>query len=154
VPYEEVIRRIEEAGGIVIDKEHAALDQSAGIAKAYELGYKNIAVTVAIPAEAKRLRKDYPDAVIFGVHVTGLDCEEAEMLVAASDFVTSCASAAIREVAGKKALLQAGVGVPTFAVTQKAKDLILEKIRCGKEQVVVRTTKLPAVSEQQPEPLV
>jgi len=154
VPYEEVIRRIEEAGGVVVDKEHAALDQSAGIAKAYELGYRNVAVTVAIPAEAERLRKEYPDAIIFGVHVTGLDCEEAEMLVASADFVTSCASAAVREVAGKKALLQAGVGVPTFAVTQRAKDMILEKIRCGREQVVVRTTKLPVVSERQPEPLV
>ncbi len=54
VPYADVIRRIEENGGIVIDKVHAGLDQTAGVAKASEMGYKNIAVTVAIPEEAKK----------------------------------------------------------------------------------------------------
>lgn len=154
VPYDEVIRRIEEAGGIVVDREHARLDPSAGAALAYDRGYRTVAVTVAVPAEAVRLRSEYPDAVIFGVHVTGLDREGAEVLVAASDFVTACASAAVREAAGRRALLQAGVGIPTFAVTQRAKDLILEKVRRGKEQAVVRTTKLPAALDRQPEPLV
>ncbi len=154
VPYADVIHRIEENGGIVIDKAHAGLDQMAGIARAYELGYKNVAVTVAIPAEAREIRKRYPDAVIFGVHVTGLNHEEAEMLVSAADFVTSCASKTLREVAGKKALLQAGVAVPIFAITKKAKDLIIEKIRQSSDQVLFKTTRLPALSEQQPEPLV
>ena len=154
VPYEDVIRRIEEAGGIVIDKESATLNQSAGIAKAYELGYTNVAVTVAIPQEAETIRRQYPDAVIFGVHVTGLNHEEARMLVAASDFVTSCASATIRKAAGERALVQAGVGIPTFAVTPKAKDILMEKIRCSNAQVLIRTTKLPVVSEEQPDPLV
>jgi putative methanogenesis marker protein 8 len=154
VPYKEVIKRIEENGGIVIDKAHAALDQTAGVAKAYAMGYKKIAVTVAIPAEAKKIRARYPDVMIFAVHVTGLNHSEAEMLVSASDLVTSCASKNIREIAGKKALLQAGVAVPIFAVSEKAKDLIIEKIRQSNEQVLFKTTKLPALSEQQPEPLV
>ncbi len=154
VPYEDVIRRIEEAGGIVIDKESATLDQSAGIAEAYERGYTKVAVTVAIPEEAKTIRRQYPDAVIFGVHVTGLNHGEARMLVGASDFVTSCASATIREAAGEMALVQAGVGVPTFAVTPTAKDILLEKIRSSNAQVLIRTTKLPVVSEEQPDPLV
>jgi putative methanogenesis marker protein 8 len=83
VPYNDVISRIEENGGIVIDKAHAVLDQMAGVAEAYKRGYKNVAVTVAIPAEAKKIRELYPDAMIFGVHVTGLDRAVAEMLVAA-----------------------------------------------------------------------
>jgi len=154
VPYKDVIRRIEENGGIVIDKVHAELDQIAGVARAYEMGYKNVAVTVAIPKEAQKIRNLYPDAIIFGVHVTGLNREEAEMLVSAADLVTSCASKTLREVAGKKALLQAGVAVPIFAVTKKAKDLIIEKIRQSSQQVLFKTTRLPALSEQQPEPLV
>ena len=154
VPYKDVISRIEENGGIVIDKTHAELDQISGIARAYGMGYKNVAVTVAIPAEAKTIRARYPDVIIFGVHVTGLDREEAEMLVSASDLVTSCASKTLREIAGKKALLQAGVAVPIFAITKKAKDLIIEKIRQSSEQVLFKTTRLPALSEQQPEPLV
>lgn len=154
VPYEDVIRRIEEDGGIVIDKTCATLDQTAGVAKASAMGYKKIAVTVAIPAEAKKIRHLYPDSMIFGVHGTGLNREDAEMLVFAADLVTSCASRALREVAGKKALLQAGVAVPIFAITKKAKDLIIEKIRQSNEQVLFRTTRLPALSDQQPEPLV
>jgi putative methanogenesis marker protein 8 len=154
VPYREVITRIEDNGGIVIDKAHAALDQTAGVAKAYAMGYKNVAVTVAIPAEAKQIRDRYPDVMIFGVHVTGLNHAEAEILVSAGDLITSCASKNIREIAGKKALLQAGVAVPIFAVTQKAKELIIEKIRQSNEQVLLKTTRLPVLSEQQPEPLV
>jgi len=76
------------------------------------------------------------------------------MLVSAADLVTSCASRTLREVAGKKALLQAGVAVPIFAVTKKAKELIIEKIRQSNEQVLFKTTRLPALSEQQPEPLI
>jgi putative methanogenesis marker protein 8 len=154
VPYRDVISRIEENGGIVLDKAHAALDQAAGVKEAYKRGYKNVAVTVAIPAEAKKIREHYPDVMIFGVHVTGLDHAEAEMLVAAGDLITACASGTIREVAGKKALLQAGDAVPIFAVTKKAKELILEKVRQGSDQVLLKTTRLPALAGQQPEPLV
>lgn len=154
VSYADVIRRIEENGGIVIDKVHAGLDQTAGVAKAYEMGYKKVAVTVAIPGEAAIIRNRYPDAMIFGVHVTGLTREEAETFAASADLLTSCASGTMREIAGKKALLQAGVAVPIFATTKKGKDLIIEKIRQSSEQVLFKTTRLPALSEQQPEPLV
>ncbi len=154
VPYADVIRRIEENGGIVIDKVHAGLDQTAGVAKASAMGYKNIAVTVAIPEEAQKIRSLYPDAMIFGVHVTGLDRGEAEMFAASADLLTTCASGTIREIAGKKALLQAGVAVPIFAMTKKGKDLIIEKIRQSSEQVLFKTTRLPVLTEQQPEPLI
>ena len=154
VPYPEVIGRIEANGGTVIDKMHATLDQAAGVAQAYAMGYRKVAVTIAIPAEAKKIREKFPDVMIFGVHVTGLNRGEAETLVAAGDLITSCASGAIREVAGKKALLQAGDAVPIFAVTKRAKELILEKVRQGDEQVFLKTTKLPVLSGQQPEPLI
>jgi putative methanogenesis marker protein 8 len=154
VPYPEVISRIEENGGIVIDRAHAALDQMAGVAEAYRRGYKNVAVTVAIPAEAEKIREKFPGVMIFGVHVTGLSREEAEQLVSAGDLITACASGPIREIAGKKALLQAGDAVPIFAVTKKAKELIIEKIRRSDDQVLFRTTKLPVLSGQQPDPLV
>jgi putative methanogenesis marker protein 8 len=154
VPYEDVIRRIEENGGIVIDKAHASLDQTAGVAKAKELGYKKIAVTVAIPAEAVRIRKAYPDALIFGVHVTGLTREEAESMVSAADLMTSCASKTVREAAGAKALLQAGVSVPIFALTKRGKEIIIEKILKSDEPVLVKPTKLPNLDGNQPDPLV
>jgi putative methanogenesis marker protein 8 len=154
VPYPEVIKRIEENGGIVIDKSNASLDQSAGVAEAYARGYKKIAVTVALPADAKKIREQYPEVLIFGVHVTGLTRAEAEMLSSYADLVTSCASGTIREIAGKKALLQAGVAVPIFAMTRSGKDLIIEKIRQSDDPVLFKTTRLPALGDQQPEPLV
>lgn len=154
VPYGTVIRRIEDAGGVVVDRENASLNQTAGLVRAYEQGYRNVAVTVALPAEAKEIRERFPDAIIFGVHVTGLDHKEADLLVSASDFVTSCASAPVREAAGRKALLQAGTAIPTFALTKRAKDIILEKLRCGEEQVLVKTTILPVDSGGRPDPLI
>jgi putative methanogenesis marker protein 8 len=153
-PYPEVIQRIEENGGIVIDKVHAVLNQTAGVKLAYERGFKNVAVTVALPDEARRIRDLYPGVIIFGVHVTGLSRDEAETLASSSDLVTACASGAIREVAGKKALVQAGISIPIFAMTTKGKDLIMRKIDQGKEQILVKTTRLPALGEQQPDPLV
>lgn len=153
-PYPDVIRRIEENGGIVVDKIQANLDQTAGVKLAYEMGYKHVAVTVALPEVAKSIRTQYPEVIIFGVHVTGLDRDEAEILVASSDLVTSCASKTLREVAGQRALVQAGISVPIFAITPKARDLIFEKIRAGNSQVLVKPTSLPSLGDQQPNPLV
>jgi putative methanogenesis marker protein 8 len=153
-PIPEVMARIEVNGGIVLDMENASMDALAGVALAVEKGFRKIAVTVALPGDAAAIRRVHPGTIIFGVHVTGLTLDEAETLVAASDLVTSCASKTIRDVAGPKALVQAGVAIPIFAMTKKGKDLIIEKIRQGNEPVLVKPTKLPALSGDQPGPLV
>jgi len=154
VPYPDVIRRIEAEGGNVVDPSRASLNQVAGVRTAYELGYQNVAVTVALPGDAAAIRKEFPRSFIVAVHVTGLSREDAEMLAGAADIITTCASGAVRDVAGPRALLQAGVAVPIFAMTKRAKDLVLEKIKQGSEPVLVKTTKLPVLTGQQPEPLV
>ncbi|OPX71148.1 MAG: hypothetical protein A4E36_00155 [Methanoregulaceae archaeon PtaB.Bin009] len=153
-PYPEVIQRIEECGGIVVDRHHARIDQAAGTGRAYKEGHRRVAATVALPEEAERIRTSYPDAFIFAVHTTGLSREAAEVIVGSSDLVTACASGPIREIAGKKALLQAGIAIPVFAITARGKELVIEKIRQGREQVLVKTTRLPALGDQQPDPLV
>ena len=153
-PYPDVIRRIEENGGVVIDRASARLNQVEGVKRAYELGYTNVAVTVALPEDAETIRRLYPDAVIFGVHVTGLSPEEAETFAASADLMTSCASKTVREIAGRSALMQAGVAIPIFVLTKRAKDLIIEKLCRSNEPVLIKSTKLPALGEQQPDPLV
>jgi putative methanogenesis marker protein 8 len=153
-PYKTVIDRIEQGGGLVLDREHARIDQLAGVALAGAEGYRNIAVTVASPGIAESVRRIHPDTFIFAVHVTGLSRGEAEVLVSVSDLVTSCASRSIREIAGAGALLQAGITIPIFAMTQKGKLLILEKIRQSDEQILVKPTRLPALGDNQPCPLV
>jgi putative methanogenesis marker protein 8 len=153
-PYPSVMDRIEAHGGYVLDRENASLDQLAGVALAMEKGFRKIAVTVALPDDAAAIRKIHPETLIFGVHVTGLSAGEADMLVENSDLVTSCASRPIREIAGKKALVQAGIAIPIFAITKAGKELIIEKIRSSNEPLLVKPTKLPALGDKQPEPLI
>jgi putative methanogenesis marker protein 8 len=153
-PHPSVIDRIEQDGGIVLDKKHAIIDQIAGVALAVSEGYRMIAVTVATPDVADAIRKIHPDTFIFAVHVTGLSAEDAKSLVDASDLVTACASRTIREIAGSNALLQAGISVPVFAMSRRGKGLIIEKIRQSDDQVLVKPTRLPALGEKQPDPLV
>lgn len=153
-PYPEVMDRIEKGGGYVLDRDHASIDQLAGVALALVQGFRKIAVTVARPETAETIRRIHPRTLIFGVHVTGLSKSEAEMLVKSSDLVTSCASRTIRDAVGKNALVQAGVAIPIFAMTMAGKNLIMEKIRLSQEPVLVKSTKLPALGDQQPDPLV
>jgi putative methanogenesis marker protein 8 len=153
-PHRAVIERIEKNGGIVLDHKHATMDQMAGVALAVERGFRKIAVTIALPEDAIRIRKIHPETLIFAVHVTGLTTGDAEVLASNADLITACASKPVREIAGKKALLQAGIAIPIFAMTKKGKELIIEKIRLGDEQVLVKPTKLPSLGDQQPSPLV
>lgn len=153
-PYPGVMDRIERNGGFVLDRDHASIDQLAGVALALIRGFRKIAVTVARPQTAEVIRRIHPNTLIFGVHVTGLSKADAEMLVENSDLVTSCASGTIREAVKKNALVQAGTAIPIFAMTMAGKNLIMEKIRLSTESVLVKSTKLPALADQQPDPLV
>ena len=119
VPYAEVISRIEEAGGIVVDKKTASQDALGGVAEAKKRGFKTIAVTVAgFQHElAEEIRSQFPDAVIIGVHTTGVSSlENARRLCAACDLVFACASKHIREAAEEHAVVQGGVGVPVLSL--------------------------------------
>ncbi|HIJ06517.1 MAG: Putative methanogenesis marker protein 8 [Methanomicrobiales archaeon 53_19] len=153
-PYPSVIRRIEEAGGIVVYPETGAIDQVGGAARAIAEGFTGIATTVALPEDAEAIRGLYPNVLIIGVHTTGLTVDEAQALVEAADLVTACASGPIREIAGVRALIQAGVSVPVFAMTEKGKEILIEKIRQSDEPVLIKPTKLPAGGGIQPEPLI
>jgi putative methanogenesis marker protein 8 len=153
-PLPAVIRRIEQHGGIVVDKKGGSIDMPAGVDAAIRHGYKKIAVTVAGPGSAEAIRMKYPEAIIMAVHVSGLTYEETERLVAVSDLITSCASKPVREIAGRRALVQAGTAIPVFAVTKKGKQLITEKMARSDEPFVIKTTKLPVTGESEPKPLV
>ena len=98
------------------------MDQAAGMVLAYEKGFRKIAVTVATPDVAEAIRRIHPGAFIVAVHVSGLTKDEAERLVRASDLVTSCASKTIREAVASKALVQAGISIPVFAMTATGKE--------------------------------
>ena len=158
VPYPEVIRRIEEESGIVIDKENASLNPEAGVIEAKKRGFKNIAVTIAgcDVETAEKIRAEHPDTVIIAVHTSYISSlEEAKRLFSVCDLVFACASKYIREAAPEYACVQGGVGVPVFAASRKGKMIILERLAETNEPLLIKNMKLPVCDMgKQPEPLV
>lgn len=155
-PIGAIISGIQERGGIVLDPSTAKMDPVAGVIKAAELGYKKIAVTAAFAKTAKELRKLEAelglDLIVIGVHVTGLNREEAESLVENSDIVTSCASKPIRDLV--KPLAQVGTAVPLFALTQKGKELVIERAKDIQSPILINTMALPVLPDhKQPKEL-
>lgn len=155
-PIPEIIERIGSYGGIVLDKEKARIDQIAGMRKACELGFNKIAVSVVDPREAQELRaieKEYDiDLTLIGAHLTGIKHGEAKDLISSMDIITGCASKIIRNMV--KPLLQAGISVPMFALTQKGKELLLERAKEIDSPLLINTSELPHLPEQkQPRPL-
>lgn len=153
-PFREVIERIEANGGRVLDPKRATMDQVRGAALARRLGHSRIAVTVALAQDAQRVREGDADALIIGVHLTGISQKEAEIMVENADVVSGCASRWIRELAGKAALLQAGTAIPVFALTKRGKTLIIEKLKETQARLMVKVERLPAKGEKEPRPLV
>ncbi|MDV4342910.1 DUF2099 family protein [Methanoculleus sp. YWC-01] len=152
-PIPEVIARIEENGGTVLDPATAVIDQAAGVGLAAKLGHRRIAVTIAVAAEAAAIRAQFPDAVIVAVHTTGISQEDAALMAGAADLVTACASQHVREVAAKTALLQAGTSIPVFAMTPAGKAIILGKVGETDQPVIVHGARLPVPGSQSPSPL-
>ena len=148
-PIDGIIKGITERGGIVLDPSTAVIDPVAGVKKAAELGYKKIAVTVAFAETAKELRKLEAelglDLIVIGVHVTGLCEEEARTLLENADITTSCASKCIRDLA--KPLAQVGTAVPLFALTQKGKELVIERAKEVQSPILINTMSLPTLPE-------
>ncbi|MGC8935903.1 MAG: methanogenesis marker 8 protein [Candidatus Methanomethylicaceae archaeon] len=153
-PIPEVIESIENNQGIVLDRKRAAIDQVGGVELAHSLGMSKVAVTITSPQEGEWIRSKFPDALIFAIHLTGISKEDAERLVGVCDLLTGCASRWIREVAGKKAKLQAGTSIPVFAMTERGKELVLNKVRGLSMQVFVKLQNLPYLGDVHPEPLI
>ena len=159
-PIEEIQLGLEERGCILIDR-HGTVDQVLGFERAVEAGYRRIAVTVAghraddTRALRERERALGARATILAVHTTGISESEAQVLAECCDLVWSCASRAVREVAGGKALMQIGIAIPVFALTPMGKRLILNRAMHFSGQLVLHRAGLPATPEgKQPEPLV
>ncbi len=155
-PIPEIIAGIESRGGIVLDKKNAIIDQAGGLRKACELGYKNIAVSVTAPRDAAKLRaiegKYNVNLILIGAHLTGLKSPDAHEFMIKMDIITGCASKTVREIV--KPVLQAGTSVPMFAITQKGKEMLLERAKEIDAPILVNTTGLPVLPEhKQPRPL-
>ena len=152
-------RRVEEKGGIVLDGTRAIINQPLGVARAIELGFTDVAVTVATLGDARKCREIEQETganvIIIGVHVTGMGDDDAKNFVDTVDITTGCASRAIRGVVAGKALAQVGTSVPLFGLSQKGKELLLERAKEVTTPILINTMKLPVLPEdKQPRPLV
>jgi len=151
--------RVEEKGGILLDGNNAIINQPLGVARAIEMGFECVAVTVATLSDAQQCRlierETGATVVVIGVHVTGMEQDVASDFIDAVDITTGCASRVIRETVGNKALAQVGTGVPLFALSQKGKELLLERAKEVTTPILINTMKLPVLPEdKQPRPLI
>ncbi|MFW5987681.1 MAG: methanogenesis marker 8 protein [Methanohalophilus sp.] len=156
-PIDAVINGIAEKGGIVLDPATAEINPEGGVLKAAKLGYRRIAVTVVHSENAARLRQleaeNDLELLIIAAHTTGLGKEEAMELFQHVDITTGCASRQIRELI--KPLAQVGTAVPLFALTQKGKEMLLERAKEVESPVLINTMPLPVLPEhKQPRELV
>jgi putative methanogenesis marker protein 8 len=152
-PIKEIIEHIESENGVVLDKASARIDQVEGVKRAFDLDFKRVAVSVAgfqaeIISEIRKLEAGADqDVSIFSVCNTCLG--EADVAhIAEADFVCASASKLLRAKIGQKALLQLGVTIPVYALTDKGKRLVLSYLADFKNKLVIfRTDKLPYHAE-------
>jgi len=150
--------RVEEKGGILLDGKNAIINQLLGVGRAMKIVFERVAVTVATLSEAQQCRSIERETgaatVIIGVHVSGIEQDAASDFVYPMDVTRACASCVIRETVSKHALAQVGTAVPPFALSQKGKELLLERAKEVTTPILINTMKLQVLPEvKQPRPL-
>ncbi|MFQ6094802.1 MAG: methanogenesis marker 8 protein [Candidatus Bathyarchaeia archaeon] len=153
-PIKSIIKHIKGNGGFILDESSARIDQAEGVAKAAELGYRCIAVTVPCfhSDSIERIRgvekKEDIEVSIFSVCNTCASEVDVDRILAGADVVCASASRLIRERIGPKAVMQLGVAIPLFVLTKLGKRLILVYLTEFKDSIVAfRTRKLPYIVE-------
>jgi len=149
-PIAATIKHIETNNGVVLDPDSARIDQLWGVRKAAEMGYTDIAATVAgFQAEQitriRRVEKKLGvEATIFSVCNTCVTEEEVEH-IAKADVVCASASQIIRQRIGPEAIMQVGVTIPIFALTERGKKIVLAYLSKFSERIVAFRTRLPYI---------
>jgi len=148
-PIPEIIQKIKDRNGIILDEKTAVIDPLAGAKKAAELGFKKIAVTTVDAEIAEEIRKFEKETdarfIIIAVHTTGLNRTKSKLMAENADIITLCASRALREI---KPLVQVGTSVPLAALTQAGRELLLERAKYVNSSLLVNTMPLPYLPEQ------
>jgi putative methanogenesis marker protein 8 len=159
-PIAEIQEGLAKRGCLLLDRQ-ATVDQVQGYQKAVAAGFEKIAVTIAgaNAEEAAALREMGTTLgarpFLLAVHTTGISEAQAAALAEACDLVWSCASKAVREIAGKIACLQMGVSIPVFALTVEGKRLLLNRALHFSGPLAMHRASLPLTPEgKQPEPLI
>jgi putative methanogenesis marker protein 8 len=152
-PIQEIIEHIEAEDGVVLDKTSAKIDQVKGVRQAFNLGFKRVAVSVAgFQAKAiSEIRKfeaeTKTDVLIFSVCNTCVGNDAVEH-IAKADVACASASKILRNEIGSKALMQLGMTIPVYVLTEKGKKLVLAYLAEFEDKLVIfRTGSLPYLAE-------
>ena len=159
-PIKETQEGLIQRGCLLID-ENASIDQVKGVELAIKNGFKRIAVTItrkdvsSLPRIRKRESKAKISVAVFAVHTTGITEGDAQILIDNADLVWGCASKVARELIGKRAVLQMGISIPVFALTDLGKKLILNRALHFKQGLLISRRELPVVKTiSHPDPLI
>ena len=157
-PILEIIEKIENKNGFVIDKKCASINQLQGVKNAIKYGYQRIAVTVSSIKDVIEIRsfekehhyefqKRNITIILLAVHTSEMSKQDAMILSQNVDIATACASKNIREL---KPLFQVGVSIPLFAFSNIGKLLLIERIKDVKIPIVSFSQELPFLKKEQP----
>ena len=152
-PIKEVIEHIDSNGGVILDERTARIEQVEGVKRAFELGFKRVAVSVAgfqakAISEIRELEKAVKlDVLIFSVCNTCVRNADVKH-IAKADIACASASRILRTEIGSKAMVQLGMTIPVYALTEKGKGLILAYLQEFDHKLVMfRTSRLPYLTE-------
>lgn len=153
-PIRSTIECIKGNGGVVLDECSARIDQAEGVAKGAQLGHRRIAVTVAgfnsgsIEKIRRVKKKRAVQVAVFSICNTCAEEADVDRILSGADVVCASASRLIREKIGPKALVQLGLTIPVFALTQLGKQLLLSYLmEFGDSIVVFRSQSMPYLAE-------
>ncbi len=129
-PIREVIENLDKHGASVLSPD-AEMDQFKGMVLAMEKGYQKVAVTIrGDEHEAIKKIRDFElrhpgfEVVILTVCCTGISSQQARIIRDNADLAWACASSKIRDIVGPAAMVQVGMKIPVFVLTQKGVDFI------------------------------
>jgi len=158
-PIEEVQSGLMERDCTILE-EACEIDQVKGYAKAIDLGFEKVAVTMTglRAFEAEKLwemgKVTGRPPLIMAVHNTGIDADQANMLAKYADIVWACASKEVREVVGPLSKIQIGVAIPVYAVSDAGKRIVLNRAMHFEGSLVIHRASLPFLhQDRQPDPL-
>lgn len=153
-PIREIVGHIEKEGGIILDKTEARIDQFEGVKRASDLGFKRVAVSVAgFQTQAISDIREFESSsdvnvLVFSVCNTCVRYANVRH-IAKADIVCASASKIVRAQIANKALVQLGMTIPVYALTEKGKRLVLAYLaEFDHKLVIFRTVKLPYLAER------
>lgn len=149
-PIQEVIEGIRARGGEVL--EEPRIDQVAGVRKAIEMGFRRIAVTVIGPmardiGELRRIEERHDVKLAIFSTCNTLASEEEVEYIELADVVCASASRLIIERIGRKAIMQLGVHIPVFILTDLGKRIALRYLEGMRSPLLVSRVRMPFIQE-------